>query len=66
MRKNMMVFLRNFRLGSFITFPGDPDLVLYFNTESPNPFYADFFAVLLTAVNGKQQVRDQASEYLEH
>jgi len=42
---------------------GGPGFVLYFNGEFPDLFYADFFVVLFAAVNGKQQVSDQAGEY---
>ena len=45
---------------------GDAGLILYLDAKFPDPFYADFFVVLFTAINGKQQVGDQASEYLDH
>ena len=35
---------------------GDAGLILYFDTKFPDPFYADFFVVLLTAMDGKQKV----------
>ncbi len=39
--------------------PGAPGFVLYFSTEFPDSFYADFFVVLLTAIDGKQEIGDQ-------
>jgi len=48
------------------TATGDADFILYLDAKPPDPFYAGFFIVLFTAINGKQQVGDQASEYLDH
>ena len=42
------------------------DFILYFDAKLPDSFYADFFVELFTAINGKQQVGDQAGEYLDH
>jgi hypothetical protein len=36
------------------------DFILYLNAKLPDPFYADFFVVLFTAINGKQKVGNQA------
>jgi len=74
------LIISNFRLGTCINFwdriifqilfarsvLGGPGFILYFNAEFPDPFYADFFVMLLTAVNGKQQICDQSGEYLDH
>ena len=39
---------------------GDAGLILYLDTKFPDPFYADFFIVLLTAIDGEQEIGDQA------
>jgi len=45
---------------------GASGLVLYLDANFPDPFNADFFVVLLTAIDGKQEVGDQAGKYLDH
>ena len=45
---------------------GDAGLIVYLDTKLPEPFYADFFIMLLTAIDGKQEVGDQPGKYLEH
>ena len=45
---------------------GDAGLILYLDTKFSDPFYADFFVVLLMTINGKEEVGDQAGEYLDH
>ena len=64
----------NFRLGICITFwdfiifricpehaaTVDAGLIVYLDAKFPDPFYTDFFVVLLTAIDGKQEVGDQA------
>ena len=45
---------------------GNPSLILYLDTKFPDPFNTDLFVVLLTAIDGKQEVSDQAGEYLDH
>ena len=45
---------------------GDAGLILYLDTKFPDPFYADIFVVLLTAIDGKQEVGDRAGKYLDH
>ena len=39
---------------------GDEGFILNLDTKSPDPFYADFFVVLFTAIDNKQEVDDQA------
>jgi hypothetical protein len=41
-------------------------LILYFDAKLSEPFYADFFVVLLPAIDGKQEVGDQAGKDLHH
>ena len=55
-----------FKIWSEYTTAGDADFILYLDAKLPDSFYADFFIVQFTAINGKQQVGDQASEYLDH
>ena len=55
-----------FKIWSDYTAAGDADFMLYLDAKLPDPFYADFFVVLFTAINGKQQVSNQTSEYLDH
>jgi len=43
---------------------GNQGPILYVYTKFPDLFYADFFIVLLTAIDGKQAVGDQAGKYL--
>ena len=45
---------------------GDAGLILYLDTKLPDPFYANFFIMLLTAINSKQEVGDQPGKYLDH
>jgi len=45
---------------------GDAGLILYLDTKFPDPFYADFFVVLLTTIDGKEEIGNQAGEYLDH
>ena len=45
---------------------GYTGLILDFDTKFPDPFYADFFVVLLTAIDGQQEIGNQAGEYLDH
>jgi hypothetical protein len=45
---------------------GDAGLILYLDPKFPDRFYADFFVVLLTTIDGKQVVGDQAAKYLDH
>ena len=45
---------------------GDTGLILYLDTKFPDPFYTDFFVVLLTAIDGKQKIGNQAGKYLDH
>ncbi len=42
------------------------DPILYFDAKLSDPFYADFFVVLLPAIDGKQEVGDQAGKDLHH
>ena len=41
---------------------GDAGLILYLDAKFPDPFYADFFVVLLTAIDGQQEIGNQAGE----
>ena len=41
-------------------------LILYFDAKLSDPFYADFFVVLLPVIDGKQEVGDQAGKDLHH
>jgi hypothetical protein len=45
---------------------GDADFILYLDAKLSDSFDADFFVVLFTAINSKQQIGDQAGEYLNH
>jgi len=45
---------------------GDAGLILYLDTKLPDPFYANFFIMLLTAIDSKQEVGDQTGKYLDH
>ena len=70
------IILSNFRLGTCITIwnlvifkiwpghvaAGNAGLILYLDTKFPDPFYADFFIVLLTAIDGKHVNGDVGSK----
>ena len=45
---------------------GTAGLILYLNARLSDPFYADSFIVLFTAIDGKQEISDQAGKYLYH
>jgi hypothetical protein len=45
---------------------GSVDLILYLCSKISDLFDADFFVVVLMAINGKEQVRNQAGKYLDH
>jgi len=38
---------------------GNAGLILYLDTKLPDPFYANFFIMLLTAIDGKKKQRGQ-------
>ena len=45
---------------------GDAGLILYLDAQLSDPFYADPFVVLLTTVDGKQEICNQAGNDLYH
>ena len=53
-----------FKVWSDYTAAGNSDFILYLGAKFSDSFYADFFVVLFTEVNGEQQVGDQAGQYL--
>ena len=40
--------------------------VVYLNAQFPNPFYADFFVVLLMAMDSQQEISNQPGKNLHH
>ena len=39
---------------------GDAGLILNLDSKFPDSFYADFFIVLVTTIDGKQEIGNQA------
>jgi len=56
----MLIFETRPRIWACLRPIGDTCLVLYLDAKLSDPFYADFFVVVLTAINGKQEIGDQA------
>ena len=61
-----MIFNIYLKILTGYTVVGNAGLILYLDAKLPDPFYADFFVVLLTAIDSKQEVSDQAGKYLDH
>jgi len=55
-----MIFETRPWIWAYLTPIGDTVLILYLDAKLSNPFYADFLVVLLTAIDGKEEVSDQA------
>ena len=63
---NLIVFKAEVIIWSDLLTVDDAGLIVYLDTQFPDPFYTDFFIVLLMAIDSKQEISDQSRKNLHH